>query len=427
MVDYVLNQSINIRRKISVGSIFSWLIFSLIFLLIINAALPQFEMLLFSGHVPVPSIIIKFILIVSLVLYTTIYSGRSANRKSILSLLLFLLLFLVELALLPSNNFAVLIFGINAMYSLLIIALLMTNFNSTVNPVHAEIAVLFISLPLVILGMAQTIMNSPLLPLLSVGGYFKVLVWNYFGQVRAFSLFEAPAYYATYLTFFGGFVFGCFLIKRRDTVRFFYLFLLILVSVSEFLSLNRTAIFSYFFVIFTVLSIYKMRYRKKNLLIVMYVAMLSSVGLIFIVPFIHQSFSFVFAFNDKSMFERYSEWHYWLHIIFQSPHEIFFGSGVFQSSYFSSTKGVIIDNLFLAVLVQFGLVGLVVVLLSIYTVWSLMVEKRLLSFSPISVSCIAMITVWPIYAMFGTGLNIFPIYAVIPFLFKPIKNYISAV
>ena len=421
MVDYYLNKSFNSRRKISFDSIFSWIVFFLTYLLIVNAALPQMEMLLFAGHVPIPSIIIKILLIVLLVLYALIYSGRPVNRKSILSLVLLLLLFSIEVALLTNNNFPLfaLIFGINAMYSLLIIAFLISSLYSTINPVHAEKVLLIVSVPLVFLGIAQTVMNLPLLPLDSMDGYFKVLVWNYFGQVRAFSLFEAPAYYATYLVFLGGVVLGYLLANRRGKGSMFYLFLFVAVTYSEFMSLNRTVILAYLFVVFIVFSIYKMGYRKKFLIIVMVVAFVSSAGLIFAVQIIHQAFPFVFAFKDQSMLARYSEWQYWIHFIFLKPQTILFGSGLFQSSLFSSTKGVIIDNMFLAVLVQFGVVGLVIVLLSIYTIWSLMVEKHLFVSSPMAISSIALITVWPIFSMFGTGLNIFPIYAAIPFLLRP--------
>lgn len=418
------NGHISGRRKVGFDYIFSWLVFFLTFLLIINAALPQMEMQIFSGHTPIPSVVIKIILIFLLALYILTYSDRTLNINSILSLLSLLSLFFIELVFLTSDNLPsyVLVFGIDTMYSLLMIALLMSNFHSTINPVRAVNVLLIISVPLVFLGIAQTVTNSPLLPLDSVDGYFKVLVWNYFGQVRAFSLFEAPAYYATYLDFLGGVILGRLLINRPSKNGIFYIFLLIMVTYSEFMTLNRTAIFAYVFVMFTVFSIFKMKYRKKNLIIVMAFAFLSSVGLMLAVPIIHQSFSFVFAFKDQSVFARYHEWQYWIHFISIKSHTILFGSGIFQSSFFSSTKGVIIDNMFLAVLVQFGVAGLIVVLLSIYIVWSLMVEKCLSVSSPMSISSIALITAWPIFSMFGTGLNIFPIYAAIPFLIKSDKS-----
>lgn len=420
MINFSVPRTILQKGKFSVDAAISWLLFALIFFLVINAALPQLELLLFSGHVPIPSIALKLCIIILLIVYGMTHADRAINKASMLVLTLLFSLFAIETALLMGSNYpmTVIIFGYNTMYSLLIIALLMTNFHSTISSRRAGHVLLIISVPLVLLGIAQSLMNEPLVPFRSVGDYFKVLVWNYFGQVRSFSLFEAPAYYATFLIFFGGFVLGNALSRRRGKASLFYLFLFALVTFSEFMSLNRTANFAYIFVMFTIISIYKMKYRKGKLILITGVSFVLSVVLTFVVPFIHKTLPFVFAFKDKSMFERYAEWQYWIHFLLRSPQNVLFGSGVFQNSLFDVTKGVIIDNMFLAVLLQLGVVGLAIVLYVIYMVWSVIVAKYLNVSSPMAIASIALLTVWPIFSMFGTGLNIFPVYAAIPFLLK---------
>ena len=118
------------------------------------------------------------------------------------------------------------------------------------------------------------------------------------------------------------------------------------------------------------------------------------------------------------MLERYAEWQYWLHFLFRQPERFLLGSGIFQNSLFRLTKGIIIDNMFLAILVQIGTIGLAFVLFIIYKLWSTLVARYLNTLAPIAIASISLLTVWPIFAMFGTGLNIFPVYAAIPFLLR---------
>jgi len=413
------------KQKVSIDSIISWFLLVIFFFLVINAALPQLEMLLFSGHVPIPSIAIKFSAIMILVMYSMLHVDLAINKSSIMVLVLLSTLIAIEVCFFAGGNrypVPELLFGYNTMYSLLIISLLITNFRSMISSRFAGRLILIASIPVVLLGAAQAIMNEPLLPLKSVDDYFQVLVWNYYGQVRSFSLFEAPAYYATFLIFFGGFALGNALCRRRIKSRLFYLALFSVVSMSEFMSLNRTAIFAYIFVSFTVILIYKMNYRKNQLILVMVASFLLSVILVFAVPIISNLFPFVFAFKDQSMLERYSEWQYWLQFLLRSPERVLLGSGIFQNALFSATKEVIIDNMFLAVLVQAGVVGLAIVLYVIYKVWSILVARYLDVSSPMAIASIALLTVWPIFSTFGTGLNIFPVYAAIPFLFKSVNK-----
>jgi len=151
----------------------------------------------------------------------------------------------------------------------------------------------------------------------------------------------------------------------------------------------------------------------------MMISFLASIALIVLVPVISGMFPFVFAFKDQSMLQRYAEWAYWLKTILLSPKSLLFGSGIFQNSLFPATRMVIIDNMFLAVIIQVGIVGLMIILYVIYKVYSILVERYLYSKTPMAIACIALFTTWPIFAMFGTGLNVFPIYAVLPFLFRP--------
>lgn len=422
---HIYSHSIFKQSMFSFGAIISWLLFIMILLSIINAALPQFEMLLFSGEVPVPSISIKLLIIMGLFVYSIVHVESSVSKSSIIILGFFLLYLLAESALFSLTNrysMTLIVFGYNTMYSMLIIAFLLTNIKPTIRSHTVSRIMLFVSVPLLLIGIAQSLANEPLLPLRSVDGYFQVLVWDYYGQVRAFSFFEAPAYYATFLIFFGAFVLANILSQRELKGKLLYFILFTIISISEFLSLNRTAMFAYLFVMFTVVAIYKLRFRRNRLILIMGASFVLSISLVFTVPLISNLFPFVFAFKDQSMFERYAEWQYWLHFLFRQPERFLLGSGIFQNSLFRLTKGIIIDNMFLAILVQIGAIGLVFVLYIIYKLWSTLITRYLNTLDPTAIASISLLTVWPIFAMFGTGLNIFPVYAAIPFLLRAEKT-----
>ena len=409
----------SIKHKYTAGPFLSWLLFILIMLLLINAALPQVEILLFSGTVPIPSISIKLAIVIVISVYSITHINYSLNKTSAITLVLLLSFFVIETALfliLGHYPILVLVFGYNAMYFLLALALVMTNFRSTISSKPAEVTLLFISIPIIILGISQTLLNKPLIPTKSVGGYFTVLVWNYYGQVRAFSLFDAPAYYSTFLIFIGGILLSHTLTKGRFKKRLFYFLLFTIVVFSEIMTLNRAGIFAFMFAMFVVIAIYRNSYGKTNLFLVMVCSLCASIALTFAVPVISKAFPYVFAFKDQSMFERYAEWVYWLQAILENPQKLLFGSGLFQDSMFRVTKKIIIDNLFLAVMVQFGIIGLAIILFIIYKIWEIMVSHYLYAMAPMSIACIALFTVWPIFAMFGTGLNLFPIYGALTFL-----------
>ncbi|WP_279116741.1 O-antigen ligase family protein [Acidithiobacillus thiooxidans] len=409
-------------RNFTISSSISWLLFSAILLYTINAALPRLEMLLFSGRVPIPSVSLKALEVLSLCLYFLICREIKLIEASIIISVTFMAYLTFEMLYFYLDGkypVEMLIFGYNTMYFFLIMSLLLSNFKSTITTSTANRIILGVSIPVLLLGIAQSLINKPLLSIHSIDGYFNVLVWNYYGQVRAFSLFEAPAYYATYLVFFGAFVLANMLSTQRLGSKIIYFALFVLVSYSEFLALNRTGIFAYLIVIPTVFGIYKRGYGKRALSVIMIMSFLMSVALVVAVPIISKTFNFVFAFKDQSMFERFTEWQYWFHYLLQNPNRLVFGTGLFQSAFFRYNKDVVIDNMFLAVLVQIGAIGLIFTVFIIYKIWSILVAKHIRSPSPTPVACLALLTVWPIFATFGTGLNIFPEYALLAFLVAP--------
>lgn len=410
------------KKRLSANLVLSWAIFIAIIFSIVNAALPRLEMLLFDGHVPVPSVSIKFFIFTAMLLYLLNHARLKVKLSSVFILLCFISYIIIDVLLVSSSgdySAATLVFGYNSMYSYLVMVLLLIIFSPEIPERSISKTLFFLSIILVAIGTVQTVTNNPLFPLRSVDGYFQVLVWYYYGQVRAFSLFEAPAYYATFLIFVGAIVLAKMFLSAKIASKLIYAISYIAIFLLEVLTLNRTAMVAYFFVSIIIFGIVKYGFEKPHLKLIMVSSLLFSAALVFSVPLISNLFPFVFEFKDQSVLARISEWQYWIHFVLLDTSRIIWGSGVFQNSILISSRDVIIDNMFLAVLVQAGIVGLIFVIYVIYYIWSTLVDRYLHAQNPIAMAVISLITVWPIFAVFGTGLNIFPIYAAIPFFLKP--------
>lgn len=418
MANYrIASNQIKVRNGWDVKFILEVLMLIAILFLIVNAALPRLEMLVFSGNVPVYSVFLKFAIILLLIIYILIDSRASINKLSIITVITFVCYLALETLMLSvSSSYSInlILFGYNTMYFTLIFTILCFSVRSNISAGLLTKLLIIVSIPLIGLGITQTVLNNPLLPLKSANGYFKVLVWDYFGQVRAFSLFSAPAYYASFLVFVGALVFGLFLSSRGGR-KFLLLLLLAVISFSEFVSLDRTAIFAFVFCLFTVFSIYKLKYTRSHLMIVMSLSFVASLSLVFVAPLISRLFPLVFAFKDQSLLERYSEWGNWIAALLKNPVSFLIGTGIFQNGV-KLTSGVIVDNMFLAVMVQIGVIGLVLVLFILFVIWRKLFEIAYNEMTPLAIAGLSLITIWPIFATFGTGLNIFPLYALLPIL-----------
>jgi hypothetical protein len=397
-----------IRKRI----LFGYMFFLLSLLIIVNAAFPRIQMLLFHDHVLVYSLFLKIGIFILATIYLLIL-GRAdfggTLTKSIFALLVYLLFDTLYLSTSYSIPLRDLCFGYDTMYSILILAGFVLILRPQVPEKSATKIIIFISIPLLVLGISQSILNNPILSLRSENDYFIVLVWNYYGQVRAFSLFSAPAYYASYLVFFGSLLFAMMLRHRGKKV-FLESFLFSIVLFSLFYSLNRTAIFAMGLSLLTVFLIVIKNISLKVLPLLMMGFFIASIFLVIGAPMIAQQFPYVFAFKIHSLVERYEEWRHWITFLVESPMTLLLGSGIFQNGILKNANDIIIDNMFLAVLVQIGVIGLALVLFVIYETWHAVGVMVYSSKTPIGIAGLSLITMWPVFAMFGTGLNIFPLY-----------------
>ncbi len=184
------NKQVKVHSRFEIKHILTFLILISTLFIIINAALPRLEMLLFSGNVPLYSVFLKFSIILYLVIYIIIDSRARIDKTSIIVLTCFICyLSLDALIFSVTYNYSLKfrLFGYNSMYFILILVLFYSCIRSNVSAEFITKYLIIISIPLVALGISQTVFNNSILSLQSSNGYFKVLAWDYYGQVRAFS------------------------------------------------------------------------------------------------------------------------------------------------------------------------------------------------------------------------------------------------
>ncbi|MEM3845536.1 MAG: hypothetical protein QXU98_07540, partial [Candidatus Parvarchaeota archaeon] len=74
--------------------------------------------------------------------------------------------------------------------------------------------------------------------------------------------------------------------------------------------------------------------------------------------------------DDADLIIRYGEWaHYGGMWLTRGITTMLFGTGLMQSSRFAITRHITIDNVWLSLVFQFGLVGLIIVLVFLWLIW----------------------------------------------------------
>jgi hypothetical protein len=80
-------------------------------------------------------------------------------------------------------------------------------------------------------------------------------------------------------------------------------------------------------------------------------------------------------FADASLLIRYNEWaHYGGIWLSHGITTMLFGTGLMQSSRFALTNHIVIDNVWLSLLFQFGLIGFLIILAFIWQLWKILVD-----------------------------------------------------
>lgn len=398
------------------------------FLLLIDGLLPQAQIFLFSGIVLIKSVALKAILALCLAVCLLVHLFKTGKITRISKIIIPYSLFLLYLAihlLLFKNSYPLdyLLFSYNAYYFFLVmfpfaafLSLNMRLFNKLL---------LYMSIPLLAIGLLQFFLNEPLLPLSSADDYFQVGSWEYYeGKIRSFSLFSSGLNYGQFLSLIGAFA-ACNISRRRAVGRIAALMMLLAVSFAVYTTLTRNIYIQYLFTVLTAFLLARettpgiqRRVRASGFITVLpflYAAL--SVILVFAVQF----YVLVYLRNPVLMSEetlntRLMAWIYYFPFWIQNgPFQFLFGAGLFQGrDEFIILDKVVIDNNILSVGLHIGLIGLALWAFLMWRIWKWMLGVAMRQSNDMMV--LAIVSLWATWlssGLFNVTLSLYPMLAMV--------------
>jgi hypothetical protein len=218
------------------------------------------------------------------------------------------------------------------------------------------------------LGYAQYFTQQPIVPTESGDNNFRVLVWNAVGGIRAFSLFTAPGFFGLFSSLVAAMSIAMCSRRRNWIVAI----PLLLTSVFAcWISLTRSDLVGLVCALATACAItFSGKRDRARWLPLIYVPIGVLVG---IYAFLQSSSgSGTHAITDTSTFtERLYEWGYYIGgLRLDHWQTLLFGSGLVQSERVQTNAAIVpIDNLYLAVTLHIGLIGLVLTMVLFWALW----------------------------------------------------------
>ena len=386
-----------------------WLGYILLLVLLlsmIDGLMPQTEMAIFSGHVLIPTVVLKW-LVIAIAGLGVLIKRKLGVPIPMLSAWVTLVTYLLFEAIFftLSANYSLIYVAYSfesALYFLLLLPLLYT-FKETVDERQIATLITWLFVPLAILGIWQSVTNHPILPTISVDQYFQVYSWDFYGRVRAFSLFGSASNFGHFLALvaaMGVAALGQCKGRRKSLAAIG----LVLALVATYMTLTRATYVEVLLAVTTaaLITFFKWRGIRLSLLWGAY----AGIGLFvaFVAPAIIAGLRGTdHLFADASLLIRYEEWaHYggiWLN---HGMATMLFGTGLMQSSRFAFTQQVVIDNVWLSLLFQFGLVGFLIILAFIWQLWkTLMKGLQVHPRSILTIGVISACSTFPFTSIFG--------------------------
>lgn len=393
-------------------------------LFFVDGVLPQLQMVMFGGRIPLASFFVKVIIICVLctaVLFHVYRKGTVRWPKVTRWPYFLFLIFLVGHFCLSLGEYpaSYLLLSYNAYYMFLFLLPFTTylEFSSR----QFTRLMLVVSIPLIGIGFAQYFLGSPLLPTSSNDGYFYVLAWEYYENVRSFSLFSSGLQYGYFLSFLAPIlVFFCW--KTVGVNRFFSFIGLVILSFACFTTFTRNIYIQFTFSVTTAMLLLALSRRsgasayQNGLPLLPFIYGLIATATVFL----GQLFRLASAkdsiiLQDESLLIRFVNWEKYYRLITESGlQKLLFGVGLISGSRVFIEDEVMIDNSFLAVALHIGLVGLLLWFLIMWRLW-----KWLLHISRIDKNNAAVFAItsywstWISGQLFNSGLNIYPLLAMV--------------
>ncbi|MGX9688331.1 O-antigen ligase family protein [Deinococcus wulumuqiensis] len=347
------------------------IILILAFLFFADGLLPRIQMLMLNNNVFIGNSTLK-ILLIALIALSAIASKikKSYFRSFGFVFLLYLIIrSIVGIVLNGEYDVIYIISGLFSYYSLVVFAIFFTYLKITQKKQFFRIRrspIIIFGLLCSLIGIYQYRTTDPIFAVESSDGAFSVLSYQFGYYIRGFSIFSSPLNFAHFLVY----VFTLsFLVLIKNKHKAFMLLPIAIIVYGIYSSITRAAYFELIFSIISILMLTISGYRSLKIIPVIYLIM--GIFIVNYAPIISNSISSNIG-SDFSVGLRLAQWSQYIDGIQRSGViNLLFGSGYFQTeninlSVYGST---IIDNTYLAILSQIGVLGGIIFLLAIGEVY----------------------------------------------------------
>jgi hypothetical protein len=344
---------------------------------VVNGALQQFEMLVTGGKVPVYPAVLKVCMLGLFLLTVLLRGGRYKSNQRIVTVgLLFVGYLLFDVVFLHfGQNYKVsdILLGYNTYFALAFLAIMALLVPLKIRSRNLAICLGLLAVACAVIGLGQYVKNAPILPTASSDRHFAVQVFSNNTVVNSFSLFDVPKAFALY------FVFVCALLVamgRRPRRRLIILVLLPASIAMCWIAHARAELVALGWAL--AVSAYLTFWKNKGYIRwIPIAAFLSGV----IVAFVAYSLSGITGthsiVNTSSFVARILEWKYYVAMLSEvGLSKLLFGMGVVENSSLLATNGpVSIDNIYLSVVLDIGVIGLILYLMLAWVLWEEILGK----------------------------------------------------
>jgi hypothetical protein len=378
---------------------------------IAGGAFAQLQVLLLQGNVPVTPAIFKAILL--LVLGVTFFArgGRCViSLQLTLGLLILLGLTVSTIHILLSSYLPLsdLLVSDFLMYFVLVLGCSVSAVPIMISPKLLTRLLLSVFAVSLAIGAAQHFLNDKVVATESFDGKFNVLAWNFYGQVRAFGLFLSPMDFGFFCALIANFGVILAVRKRRQFIGWS---IVILAGLGCYVSLTRSAQICY---VVGLPIAYILGTGKPRILVrLLPVCALATAMVVF-----GFGLTRITQLNkgditsSETFYIRLTEWKYYLERYREmSLADQIVGSGLVEQGgsgrvkHLANEGPMTMDNTYLALLVNSGVMGFALVLGLYASAWNILLVKTAGGASTLMAATAATFAALPFMASYGVVLN----------------------
>ncbi|MGB0220270.1 MAG: hypothetical protein ACPHN2_03010 [Sinimarinibacterium flocculans] len=349
---------------------------------VVDSALPQLQMALLGGSVPVRGALLDgaFLLMMAVLL---LVRGRlpappPAVATTIVAFMAYLFLELFFLVARKQVTGVGLITDYYRYYFFLLALpfVFVAEGSLSADRVFRWLLIAFV--PLAWLGLQQHFGGDPVVPTRAVDGRFQIFAWDWRGEVRAFSLFNSGWSFGHFCILVGAMAF--FRLRQTDALptamRRLCWLVLAVAPVCAYASQTRTVFLVAFCTIVAAATLDGLRTGRRNRLALLLPVAFGAGA--YLVAYSAKPLVALLGMQDETLFAtgsldaRWDAWttfgSYWLG---GSVSEFLFGLGIGQhdSGTLYSESTVLIDNMIVAIGVQVGAVGVMLWIIMMWQIW----------------------------------------------------------